>query len=248
MLPFAGRGDLPTLDAMPPIPSLAAPSLQTPVHGTGILEAFDSRAPMAQLHPRLLVFFSLVSWAIILCKCVHFRRAAAQSRKFLEIFRNSKRFSEVNAATARLAASPLVGLFQAGYVEIDAQVRAQGEEAAAAGALPHPLARRRRAHAPPRGGVEPQLLTRGSAFLATTAAAAPFIGLFGTVWGIMQAFDDIGRTGSTSIVAVAPGIAEALINTAAGLAAAIPALVAYNYLGGRVRACARRWKTSCSSS
>jgi biopolymer transport protein TolQ len=78
-------------------------------------------------------------------------------------------------------------------------------------------------------------LSRGATFLATTAAATPFIGLFGTVWGIMQAFEDIGRTGSTSLVAVAPGIAEALINTAAGLAAAIPALLAYNYFAQELR-------------
>jgi biopolymer transport protein TolQ len=84
--------------------------------------------------------------------------------------------------------------------------------------------------------VELQLLAKGTPFLATTAAASPFIGLFGTVWGIMVAFNDIGATGSTSIVAVAPGIAEALVNTAAGLAAAIPALVGYNYFGTRLRA------------
>ena len=84
--------------------------------------------------------------------------------------------------------------------------------------------------------VELQLLAKGTPFLATTAAASPFIGLFGTVWGIMVAFNDIGSTGSTSIVAVAPGIAEALVNTAAGLAAAIPALVGYNYFGTRLRA------------
>ena len=77
-------------------------------------------------------------------------------------------------------------------------------------------------------------------FLATTASACPFIGLFGTVWGIMQAFRAIGMTGSTSIVAVAPGISEALVNTAAGLAAAIPALIFYNYFMGKVRAAARR--------
>ena len=79
------------------------------------------------------------------------------------------------------------------------------------------------------------MLSRGTAFLATTASAAPFIGLFGTVWGIMVAFNEIGVTGSTSITAVAPGIAEALVNTAAGLVAAIPALVGFNYYGSRLR-------------
>ena len=139
------------------------------------------------------------------------------------------------AATARLSASPLVGIFQAGYAEIDHQVRAQGEDASSRGqfrirSLPAVERTLRRAVS-----VELQSLTRAVAFLGTTAAVSPFIGLFGTVWGIMRAFEDIGRTGSTSLVAVAPGIAEALINTAAGLGAAIPALVAYNFLSGRFK-------------
>ena len=82
---------------------------------------------------------------------------------------------------------------------------------------------------------EMNTLERGMTFLASIGSTAPFIGLFGTVWGIMRAFEDIGRTGSTSLVAVAPGIAEALVNTAAGLAAAIPALIGYNYLGGQFK-------------
>jgi biopolymer transport protein TolQ len=85
-------------------------------------------------------------------------------------------------------------------------------------------------------GVEVSRLTQHMTFLATTASACPFIGLFGTVWGIMQSFRAIGQTGSTSIAAVAPGISEALVNTAAGLAAAIPALIFYNYFMGKVRA------------
>lgn len=184
----------------------------------------------------LLVFFSLASWAIIISKTMQFRRAVAQSGDFLEIFRTSKRFSEVNAAASNHAASPVVGLFQAGYVEIDAQVKAaqqQGEDSGgyrirSMAGIERTL---RRAL-----GVELQVLTRHTQFLATTAAATPFIGLFGTVWGIMRAFNDIGITGSTSITAVAPGIAGALINTAAGLAAAIPALIGYNTLSVRVKA------------
>ncbi|MBZ0088833.1 MAG: MotA/TolQ/ExbB proton channel family protein [Thermoanaerobaculia bacterium] len=207
---------------------------------SGIGEAFARSGPMALFVLGLLVFASVVSWAIFLWKLLHLRRARGHSRRFLETFRNSKRFSEVSAATARVAASPLVGVFQAGYAEIDGQIRALAEDAPAEKgryrirSLEGVERTLRRAVA-----AEVQLLTRGAGFLATTAAAAPFIGLFGTVWGIMRAFDDIGRTGSTSLVAVAPGIAEALVNTAAGLAAAIPALVAYNYLGGefkRVRA------------
>jgi biopolymer transport protein TolQ len=205
---------------------------------TDITEAFARSGPMAAFVLGLLVFLSIGSWAIFLWKLFHLRRARRHSRKFLETFRTSKRFSEVSASTGRVSTSPLVGVFQAGYAEIDGQIRAAAEEGAAA-------SDRSRYRIRSLAGVERtlrravtaevQVLARGSGFLATTAAASPFIGLFGTVWGIMRAFEDIGRTGSTSLVAVAPGIAEALVNTAAGLAAAIPALIAYNYLGGEFR-------------
>jgi biopolymer transport protein TolQ len=202
---------------------------------SGMIEAFNRSGPMAQVVLGLLIFFSIGSWAIFIWKWIHLRRAARQGRQFLETFRGSKRFSEVSSATARLQASPLVGIFQAGYAEIDHQIRAQGEDASARGQF-----RIRSLAAVERTlkraiSVELQSLTRAVPFLGTTAAVSPFIGLFGTVWGIMRAFEDIGRTGSTSLVAVAPGIAEALINTAAGLGAAIPALVAYNFLSGRFK-------------
>ena len=209
---------------------------QTPTPATtGLAEAFGQSGPMAQVVLGLLLCFSIVSWAIFLWKLVHLGRADRQSRKFLEIFRASKRFSEVSAATAQLAASPLVGIFQAGYAEIDHQIRAQPEDSTARGhyqirSLTSVERTLRRALTG-----ELEILTRAAAFLGTTAAVTPFIGLFGTVWGIMGAFEDIGRTGSTSLVAVAPGIAEALINTAAGLGAAIPALVGYNFLAGRFK-------------
>jgi biopolymer transport protein TolQ len=203
--------------------------------GPGLWELFLDATPVAKFILAVLVVFSLVSWGIILSKVFQFRRAARHTQRFLEIFRTSKRFSEVNSAASNHSASPLVGLFQSGYIEIDAQVKAAQQEGAdpsryrirSMGAIERTL---RRAL-----GVELQVLTRSTQFLATTAAASPFIGLFGTVWGIMVAFNDIGITGSTSITAVAPGIAEALINTAAGLAAAIPALIAYNVFSTRAR-------------
>ncbi|HSM15131.1 MAG TPA: MotA/TolQ/ExbB proton channel family protein [Thermoanaerobaculia bacterium] len=204
--------------------------------GNGLLEAFSRSGPMAAFVLGSLAFLSVVSWAVLIWKWLHLRRARSHTRHFLEIFRGSKRFSEVSAHTARVATSPLVGIFQAGYAEIDGQIRSLGEE---------PPAEKGKFRIRSLAGVErslrravaaeTQLLVRGASFLATTAASAPFIGLFGTVWGIMRAFEDIGRTGSTSLVAVAPGIAEALVNTAAGLAAAIPALIGYNYLGGRFK-------------
>jgi biopolymer transport protein TolQ len=203
--------------------------------GPGLWDLFLDAHPVDKFILVLLVVFSLVSWGIIIHKTLQFRRAGKHTQRFLEIFRTSKRFSEVNAAASNYTASPLVGLFQAGYIEIDAQVKAAQQEGSdpsryrirSMSAIERTL---RRAL-----GVELQVLTRSTQFLATTAAATPFIGLFGTVWGIMQAFNDIGITGSTSITAVAPGIAGALINTAAGLAAAIPALIAYNFFSSRAR-------------
>jgi len=209
---------------------------QTPSPGTtGLAEAFGRSGAMAQVVLGLLLFFSIGSWAIFLWKIVHLKRADRQGRKFLEIFRASKRFSEVSAATARLSTSPLVGIFQAGYAEIDHQIRSQPEDTAARGQYQiRSLVSVERTLRRALTG-ELQVLTRAATFLGTTAAVTPFIGLFGTVWGIMRAFEDIGRTGSTSLVAVAPGIAEALINTAAGLGAAIPALMGYNFLAGRFK-------------
>src|SRR6185295_3985455 len=205
--------------------------------GPSAFDFFLRGGPMGKFILAVLVVFSLGSWAIILGKLVHFQRADRQSEKFLEAFHRSQRFSEVNAVAGKLVASPLVGIFQAGYAEIDSQIKnapdpdRAGEKRAyritSLPALQRTLAR--------AANVELQGVTRWLGFLATTAAATPFIGLFGTVWGIMQAFNDIGLQGSTSIVAVAPGIAEALINTAAGLAAAIPALIAYNYFSQHAR-------------
>jgi len=220
---------------MTPIPLPLALAQQDP-GAIGLTEAFSRSGPMAVFVLGLLVFSSVVSWAVFIWKILMYRRARRQSRTFLQTFRASKRFSEVSAASSRVASSPLVGVFQAGYAEIDGQIRSLADPS---GGLTTRYEIRSLA------GVERTLhravaselhqLARGSSFLATTAAAAPFIGLFGTVWGIMRAFEDIGRTGSTSLVAVAPGIAEALINTAAGLAAAIPALVGYNWLGGELK-------------
>ena len=196
--------------------------------GPGIFRFFLQAGPMAKLVLAVLALFSIGSWAIILGKLVQLRRADRQTSRFLEVFHRSQRFSEVNAQANKLVASPLVGIFQAGYAEIDSQIKSSPDTAekrsyriTSVPALERTLTR--------AINVELQGVTRWIGFLATTAAATPFIGLFGTVWGIMQAFNDIGLQSSTSIVAVAPGIAEALINTAAGLAAAIPALISYNY-------------------
>lgn len=206
--------------------------------GAGVLHTFLTAGPMALAVAGVLVFLSVVSWALMIGKFFHVKRASSQTGKFLNVFRNSKRFSEVNASTASLKMSPLVGLFQAGYLEVDTQIKAAQVSSDDVNFQLKSLASvdrsLRRAMS-----VELLVLSKGTGFLATTAAASPFIGLFGTVWGIMNAFNDIAQSGSTSLVAVAPGIAEALVNTALGLVAAIPALMGYNYFSqhlGRLRA------------
>ena len=221
---------------LPPISVFTAPILAQTAHSSSIIDLFLQAGPMAKAVFLLLAIMSIASWAIMINKYLEYRKADRDGDQFLEVFRNSKRFSEVNAVAPRLAGTPMVALFQAGYREIDAQVKAAQENRAGEGrgfrvkSLEGVERSLRRAL-----GVEQKVLSRGASFLATTAAASPFIGLFGTVWGIMVAFNEIGLSGSTSITAVAPGIAEALVNTAAGLAAAIPALVGFNYFGQRLR-------------
>jgi biopolymer transport protein TolQ len=191
----------------------------------------------------VLALFSIVSWSIILYKQWMFGRAARQSSSFIEVFRRSNKFSEVQAVCQSLRESPLVGLFQAGYAELTAQLRQTAPADPGAPSNPHPPASRptlKSLSAVDRAllrasVVEVNKLERRIPFLATTASIAPFIGLFGTVWGIMAAFQGIGQTGSTNLGVVAPGIAEALVATAAGLFAAIPAVYFYNSLTQRVK-------------
>lgn len=190
----------------------------------------------------VLLLFSFVSWVIIFAKFIRLRRVTRQSEKFVAFFRKSKRFSEVNTFAGELSDTPLTTLFKAGYAELDAQVKANRTDDSSpttgGGGQGKLLIKNISGieRALERAiGVEMSRLTRNMTFLATTASACPFIGLFGTVWGIMQSFRQIGVTGSTSIAAVAPGISGALVNTAAGLAAAIPAMIFYNYFMGKVR-------------
>jgi biopolymer transport protein TolQ len=199
----------------------------------GPIELFRRSGPVAKSVLLLLLLFSLVSIAIIIYKGLALRQAYRDSNTFLDVFRRSSKFSEVNSVCVQLRASPLVGVFQAGYLEVNQQVRAGG-----ANPPPKPTVRSLEAlsRALVRAAtVETTRLERRLSFLATTASVTPFIGLFGTTWGIMNAFADIGRMGSANLVVVAPGISEALITTATGLFAAIPAAVFYNVYQSRVR-------------
>ncbi|HQQ78858.1 MAG TPA: MotA/TolQ/ExbB proton channel family protein [Thermoanaerobaculia bacterium] len=206
-------------------------------NGSNLVQLFLTAGPTAKAVLVVLAFFSLVSWAIIIGKIWSFSRAGASSRAFLAHFRKSRKFADVLGICDRCEPSPLVGIFRAGYAELDQQVK-DGREVAPADTgrlFVKSLASIERA-LERAAGVETTRLTRGLSFLATTASATPFIGLFGTVMGILISFSQIASKGSTSIVVVAPGIAEALINTAAGLVAAVPALIAYNNFNARVRA------------
>jgi biopolymer transport protein TolQ len=214
-----------------------------PDNSTSIVGLLARSSAATKIVLLFLALFSIVSWSIILYKQWVFGRAARQSASFLDVFRRSNKFSEVQAVCQSLRASPLVGLFQAGYAELTAQLRQSAPPEPPAGANPRPPANRptlRSLTAVDRAllrasSVELNKLEHRIPFLATTASITPFIGLFGTVWGIMAAFQGIGQTGSTNLGVVAPGIAEALVATAAGLFAAIPAVYFYNSLTQRVK-------------
>jgi biopolymer transport protein TolQ len=221
----------------------AAPEGSNP----SILELIANTSAVSKVVLGILAILSAVSWGIILYKWWTFSRAARQSRSFLEVFRRSNKFSEVQAVCQSVSDSPLVGLFQSGYAELTAQLRqTSGGDVGNVPAIPanpHGVAARPTLKSLPAvdrsltraAAVEVNKLEHRLPFLATTASIAPFVGLFGTVWGIMSAFQGIGRTGSTNLGVVAPGIADALIATAFGLAAAIPAVIAYNHFTNRVK-------------
>ena len=196
-------------------------------------------SPLAKVVLLVLLLFSAASWGIILYKFWQFRRAERQTASFMAVFRKSNKFSEVQAVCAGLGESPLVGLFQSGYAELNGQLRtASADPQRPAAAPPRPTLKSLDAvdRALLRATtVEMTKLENRVPFLATTASLTPFIGLFGTVWGIMSSFLSISAVGSSSLQTVGPGIAEALIATAAGLFAAIPAVFFYNHFTSRVK-------------
>ena len=173
----------------------------------------------------ILLLFSIISWAVILFKFRVIRLARKENTAFLRMFWDGREMSKIFSESKRLRHSPLAEIFRCGYKEMEKS--SQG----APGPKPGTLS----PYSPVHRGIqraylaESLRLEKALTFLATTGNTTPFIGLFGTVWGIMDAFRQIGYKGSTSLATVAPGISEALIATAAGLAAAIPAVIAYNY-------------------
>ena len=170
----------------------------------------------------ILVLFSLISWTIVFSKSSVFSRARRSNRSFLRAFRKAANLQAVAVASEQFGLAPLVAVFDFGYGEIERQVKQRG-------AMVNKLAVERSLQL----GISEEVtkLEMNMSWLATVASVSPFIGLFGTVWGIIDAFNALGAAGSASLRAVAPGIADALFATALGLTAAIPAVIFYNYFG-----------------
>lgn len=200
-----------------------------------MLDLVLNAGPVVKLVLLILVYFSLVSWAIIFYKASIVQKAIKESDRFLDFFWSKKRFDLVGQGLKEFTNSPIANLFREGYHEM-LQLKKRSSD----GTEPEDFSDQfemteivgralRRATTQ-----ETHRLEKYLTFLATTGSTAPFIGLFGTVWGIMDAFRGIGLSGSASLAVVAPGISEALIATAIGLAAAIPAVMGYNHFLNKV--------------
>ena len=199
--------------------------------GGEIVDLVRETGAVAQAVLVILLAFSVISWAIILSRWSILRRARVQSGRFLRAFRRAQRLQDINSVSEQFRPSPLVGVFHSGFKEFERQVGSSG-------GLRNPLAVQRAMQI--ASSEEMTRFERNLPWLAITGAVTPFVGLFGTVWGIIDAFHGLGTTGAATLRAVAPGISEALITTAAGLAAAIPAVIAYNLIGGALRDFAAR--------
>ncbi len=181
-----------------------------------------------------LALASVISWYIIGYKWFFLRRASKQAERFLDAFWQSKRMDQVYKLAEDLPHSPTAQVFRAGYVELS---KLKGSEATSAEAMQQRLGDLENVGRALNRAITAEMTKLESmvSFLATTGSAAPFAGLFGTVWGIMHAFAAIGQAKNAAITVIAPGMAEALTTTAVGLLAAIPAVVAYNYFVQRIK-------------
>ena len=232
-----------------PLGDLAA-QLAAPVvgHQDTVLDMIVGSGPVVRAVLIILVGFSVGCWGIALAKGLEMRRARRQSERFIDIFWDAKNLTAIQTASSDLKESPVAQVFRSGYQELQRLTKAKrgnpgtdeegGEFVGGIENVQRAMVRARTQ--------EVTRLERGLTFLATTASTAPFIGLFGTVWGIMTAFRGLSTTTSSSIQAVAPGIAEALIATAVGLAAAIPAVVMYNRFARQVRVLSAEMDTFAS--
>ncbi len=212
--------------------------------GIDLFYLVRSSGPMVLFVLLLLLLFSVTTWTIIVVKYRYIRRVFRESAHFMDFFWKSRDLSEAFAQAKQMRFSPIARVFRIGYVELKkvsqsghetkTRNRSTGDDEPGMRIRMHGSENIQRAM---RRGINTEVtrMTRMVPFLATTGNTAPFIGLFGTVWGIMNSFHQIGQMGSASLATVAPGISEALIATAAGLAAAIPAVIAFNHFMQKIK-------------
>ena len=209
-----------------------------------LIHMISNACLMVQFVMALLLIFSIVSWSIILIKYLYIRKAYKESAYFIDFFWKSRDLSEAFAKAKQFRGSPIARIFRIGYLELKKLTQSgvpikssQSSETAPNSSLGTKFTGTDNIKRALRRSINTEIaqMTQMVPFLATTGNTAPFIGLFGTVWGIMNSFHGIGLSGSASLAVVAPGISEALIATAAGLAAAIPAVIAFNYFMQKIR-------------
>jgi len=208
--------------------SVIALLIQAAPQQNNILRLVFKASPFGKIILMLLVGFSVISWAVIIFKMLEYGRAKRQSERFMDHFRRTKNFSEIHKFAGMAPKSPLSEIFRSGYRELSHQL-SPGKDS---GEVDMESIHRSLMRA---SSGQITRLERLNGFLATTAAVTPFIGLLGTVWGIMTAFHEIGMQMNANLATVAPGIAEALVATAMGLFAAIPAVIFYNWLLSRLK-------------
>lgn len=193
-----------------------------------IIALIKGASPIGKFTIIVLLIFSIISWAIIIFKLAEYAKAKKNSLKFVEYFRKSKNFSDINKHASMVRNNPLSEIFRFGYRELSLRMGTKDNP----GGINLESIHRSLLRA---SNSEITRLERLNGFLATTATVSPFIGLFGTVWGIMSSFQEIANMGQANLTTVGPGIAEALIATALGLFAAIPAVIFYNLLLNKLK-------------
>jgi biopolymer transport protein TolQ len=221
-----------------------AASKEAATSSLGMFDIIANASLVVLLVLLLLAAFSVISWGIIFFKWGTIKRCFKNSENFLDVFWSGKSMDHIYAESKKFTGAPVAKIFQSGYVELQRLMEKERQKTGAGASTTDPLKL-----VPPESSIsnleralsrasrsETMRLERSLTFLATAGSTAPFIGLFGTVWGIMNAFQNIGAQGGASLATVAPGIAEALIATAVGLACAIPAVMGYNYFIHKVRA------------
>jgi len=210
---------------------MSAPPFLSLFVGGEIVDLVQQTGTVAKAVLLSLLVFSVISWAVILSKWRLIRSARTQGGRFVRAFRKAQRMQDVASVASQFRPSPLVGVFEGAIDEFKRQMGTTGT-------IHNMTAVQRSMQI--ASSEEITRLERNVTWLAITGAVTPFVGLFGTVWGIIDAFHGLGTAGAATLRAVAPGISEALITTAAGLAAAIPAVIAYNLINGSIRELAAR--------